>query len=344
MNTQSLARYSQPLMVAGVILLLIGLAWDAILHWADPDLAAQEGIFTMTNPGHVLFGGGIALAVTGLLLQIAFSPGRSFATRLVPAAGLIALSLLTVGFGASSEGGIGGGGHSHEGDVTHVHEDGMEHDEDEHAEFLAQDDTDPELAAAVGGAMADHHDQGGGEQVSADSSGGEGGIHGAHEEIPLTLAEWDVLSEQVEIARQATEKYRDIDAAYADGYVQITQFIPGIAAHFVKQELLNAPFDPATPSNLLYEPDENGNWVLVGVAYTAPNNGDEIQPDGFAGPLDGWHYHKNLCFKGGGVSIASSAAQCPGGAYVERTQWLLHAWFYKDSPEGMFSHQNSLVS
>ena len=344
MNKQSLARYSQPLMVAGVFVLLIGLAWDAVLHWADPDLAAEEGIFTLTNPGHVLFGGGIGLCVTGLLLQIAFAPGRNFATRLIPAAGLIALSLLTVGFGASSEGGLGGGGHSHDADVTHVHEDGMEHTEDEHAEFLASDDVSQEVAAAVGGAMADdHHDQGGGSPASAEASA-EGGSHGAHEEIPLTLAQWDLLSEQVEVARAATEKYRDIEVAYADGYVQITQFIPGIAAHFVKPGLLNAPFDPAAPSNLLYEPDENGNWVLVGVAYTAPNKGDEVQPDGFAGPLDGWHYHKNLCFKGGGVSIASSEAQCPGGTYVERTQWLLHVWLYKDSPEGMFSHQNSLVA
>jgi hypothetical protein len=342
MNGRALGRYSQPLMVAGVFLLLIGLAWDAVLHWADPDLAAEEGIFTLTNPGHVLFGGGIALCVTGLLLQILFASNRSFATRLIPAAGLIALSLLTVGFGASSEGGLGGGGHSHDADVTHVHEDGMEHTEDEHAEFLASDDVSPEVAAAVGGAMADHHDNG--SPPPAAQSSAEGDLHGAHEEIPLTLAQWELLNEQVDIAKAATEKYRDIEAAYADGYVQITQFIPGIAAHFVKPELLNAPFNPATPSNLLYEPDDNGNWVLVGVAYTAPNKGDEVQPEGFAGPLDGWHYHKNLCFRGGSVSIATSEDQCVGGAYVERTQWLLHVWLYKDSPEGMFSHQNSLVA
>lgn len=53
--------------LAGVAALLAGLAIDSYLHAKDPTLAHREGLFTLSNPGHVLLGIGIALVVVGVL-------------------------------------------------------------------------------------------------------------------------------------------------------------------------------------------------------------------------------------------------------------------------------------
>jgi hypothetical protein len=51
----------------GVVLLLTGLAWDAVAHANDPSLAGREGIFTLRNPGHVFLGVGIGLVLVSLI-------------------------------------------------------------------------------------------------------------------------------------------------------------------------------------------------------------------------------------------------------------------------------------
>src|SRR5260370_31675685 len=53
--------------MAGVAALLLGLSLDAYRHARDATLAHREGIFTLSNPGHVLLGVGIALVVVGLV-------------------------------------------------------------------------------------------------------------------------------------------------------------------------------------------------------------------------------------------------------------------------------------
>src|SRR5947199_10414922 len=52
---------------AGALLLLAGLAWDALAHAHDPALAGREGIFTLSNPGHMLMGLGIGLVLVSLI-------------------------------------------------------------------------------------------------------------------------------------------------------------------------------------------------------------------------------------------------------------------------------------
>jgi hypothetical protein len=92
--------------VAGVAALLLGQAWDFYLHAADPTLAHREGIFAVTNPGHVLLGVGLILVVVGVLgaayrtLPLGDWWRRSF---LIGFLGLVVVSGASAGWAASIE-------------------------------------------------------------------------------------------------------------------------------------------------------------------------------------------------------------------------------------------------
>ena len=90
----------------GAAALLLGLALDAYLHAQDPTLAHREGIFTLSNPGHVLLGTGIALVVVGLFGAAYTSlPSGTWARRglLIASLALIVVSSDAAGWAASVE-------------------------------------------------------------------------------------------------------------------------------------------------------------------------------------------------------------------------------------------------
>jgi hypothetical protein len=320
--------------VGGVAAQFAGLAVDAWLHSRDPGLAAREGVFALENPGHVLFGGGLALAAAGLCValyaEIAGPPvrARSLRQRLlaaVPAVAILVLAAGSLALAATSESGlIGGHDHAETLDplaraAVHVHEEGMA----------------PQVVVTPG--TAHQHGAGG--------APAEGGAHTQGAEVRVTYADLQQIHDMLEEARDATEKYRDVSVALAHGYVQVTQDIPGIAAHFANTSLIDGEFDHRAPEVLLYERTSDG-WELVGLSYlVAYVPGVETPPEGFPGEMDAWHYHRNLCFTRPTVTITSGAEQCRmrGGVFQERTAWMAHAWIYRDAPEGVFAHTNSRV-
>lgn len=97
-----ITRSARWLVFLGNVALLSGLWWDARLHRLDPDLAMREGVFTLGNPGHALFIGGVALIVIGtiflLLDQMVRRPGNSLTRRgiaMLAATTLVGLSVVT---------------------------------------------------------------------------------------------------------------------------------------------------------------------------------------------------------------------------------------------------------
>jgi hypothetical protein len=170
-------------------------------------------------------------------------------------------------------------------------------------------------------------------------------VHAA--EVAIGEDELKRVVTELDSARRATERYKDIEVARSAGYIQVTQDLPGIAAHFLRQQPASGgKFDPTRPQILLYT-KQSGRWELVGVSYTSAVliSGDDPgpPPDGFSGTLDTWHYHDNLCFVVGPKVFVSDSRSCvdQGGLHVARTPWMLHVWLYDEAPEGVFAHSNS---
>ena len=78
------------------------------------------------------------------------------------------------------------------------------------------------------------------------------------------------LSSQLAAARAATARYHRIEAALADGFVDINLFVPGMGWHFINSGRVNATFDPAEPELLVYTREKNGRMRLVAVEYAVP--------------------------------------------------------------------------
>ena len=78
---------------------------------------------------------------------------------------------------------------------------------------------------------------------------------------------------ELRTAKTATEKYRSINAALADGYV------------------LDTIFNPATPEILVYNKQHDGTTQLVAVEYAVPIPlTPNKAPEGFTGTSDAWSY------------------------------------------------------
>jgi hypothetical protein len=134
--------------------------------------------------------------------------------------------------------------------------------------------------------------------------------------------------------RQATERFQNINAAIADGYVQFQGCVSGPAegamgVHYVKPPLFDGQLDVDHPEALVYEPTSNGRLHLVAVEYITP--------------ADAWHGSHGVGVQPGLLGHLFHFAPGPNrygpGAFYE-----LHVWAWKNNPRGPFADWNPNVS
>jgi hypothetical protein len=130
---------------------------------------------------------------------------------------------------------------------------------------------------------------------------------------PATLVQLDGV-------REATSRYLDVDAAVADGYVDIGAFVPGMGWHYVNSGRIDHRFNPDRPEILVYADDPcGGKRRLVAAEYAIPLPLSKKAPSGFIGRADHWHADEALGL------------------------WTLHAWVWEYNPDGVFAPYNPRV-
>ena len=167
---------------------------------------------------------------------------------------------------------------------------------------------------------------------------------GPTDELRMSRQELATLVRQLDTVHESVEEYRDVGKALEDGFLQVTDEVPNMGAHFVHPvRSLDGTFDPSRPEILLYVRNEKGEWSLAGASFVLLKEqfGSE-HPEGFAGPLDNWHMHYSLCTGPGVISRSSTREECSvqGGVWVPSYGWMIHAWVVVDNPLGVFNMWN----
>lgn len=177
---------------------------------------------------------------------------------------------------------------------------------------------------------------------------------GMHHEPPtgaaVSYAELKDTVTELDAARRGTEKYKDVRLAEADGYRAYGPDVPGMGIHYVREHG-NDGFALERPGILLYEKDASvpGGLALVGVSYLfKAAEGSDGQPVNAPFPkgLAKWHRHENICVlpdRSTPPGLTEEQCAAKGGDFTAQTQWMVHAWIWKDSPLGVFSPTNPNV-
>jgi hypothetical protein len=149
--------------------------------------------------------------------------------------------------------------------------------------------------------------------------------------------------------RAATEKYRDVDVALANGFVRdpidacetpyhmgIVEDLGVMGIHYFRPDLLGvaegetrldvtaAHADFLEPAVLLYEPQADGSLELVALANIVSADAwraaGRSEPPSFAG-------------------VPFELGRADAGMMIE-ARYELHVWLYRDNPSGMFAAYN----
>ena len=137
----------------------------------------------------------------------------------------------------------------------------------------------------------------------------------------------------IKVVREATERFRDVKAAEAEGYALTFGCVSGgeygaMGLHYVNFPLvLDGVLDPTRPEIVIYEPQPDGRLKLVGADFLVL--------------ADAWHA-KNAGppqLMGQLFHLFESPNRFGLPAF-----YTLHVWAWKDNPTGMFVNWHAKVS
>jgi len=150
-------------------------------------------------------------------------------------------------------------------------------------------------------------------------------IHDAHDATTISAATADNIEDLLQVVRRVTQPFADFNAAFAAGYnAQLTPCmenppVGGMGFHYGNVGLIDGVVQALKPEILLYEPQQNGTLLFVGVEYVVPYTAwTKPHPPAIAGVA----FHRNDAF---GL-------------------WVLHAWVAKPNPSGTLFDWNPRVS
>jgi hypothetical protein len=140
-------------------------------------------------------------------------------------------------------------------------------------------------------------------------------------------------NELIKIVRQATERYKDVSAAEADGYALQFGCVSGpdsgaMGLHYVNGTIVNrGELDPYHPQIVIYEPTPDGRLKLIGADFLLFADAWDKKGQGppeLMGQL--FHYFE-----------APNRFGLPAF-------YTLHVWAWKDNPNGAFVNWHPNVS
>lgn len=213
----------------------------------------------------------------------------------------------------------------------------------------------PELVSADG-----HAHSGAEACVVADDKGFSALSNGHHHAIrnePLDPATQAELDRQLDVTRQVAARYPTIADAAAAGYRRAGPYTPGLGVHYTKSGAaeLNAAgvmTDDTLqhPQALIYAGTDPGSPIAGFMYYST----SKIEPTGFPGTNDTWHYHTNTCITFGPTGIdapygadrsdvTKEMCTAVGGVMLTMTQWMVHVWSvpgWENESGGVFAEVN----
>lgn len=179
--------------------------------------------------------------------------------------------------------------------------------------------------------------------------GDVGGVRGQDQVSCAFRSSWCELSEEqaafLRQARHATETYRSVTNAVADGFRPVGADAPAMGRHWVNlARLFDGEIDAARPEILMYAVVD-GRETLVGIGFgyvVASGNGKAPPPNPFEG--DAWHVHSGRLdmeshrtdHEDPGLHDARSTVHGRQEAGIS----VLHAWVPAENPAGVIEPNN----